>query len=300
MGNFLLSLRHYFIEVIPAVFIGFLISGIIYELVPTGWVNKYLGRKGLAPILSATVVGALLPICCWGSLPVAVSFYKKGAGLGPVLAFLIATPATSVSALLVTYKLLGAGFMVYIFFGVISMGVVSGLVGNKLKFAPRLAEKETCPHCNEETIVGEHHRHARTPKEMTLDVLRYSFWEMPRELGLEILIGLGLAALVASFLPIGYLIKNYLSGWLGYVFSIVFGLLMYICSTASVPLVDALIRQGMNTGAGMVLLLIGPITSWGTILVLRKEFGTRILLIYLSLTVGLALGLGVLYGALVR
>jgi uncharacterized membrane protein YraQ (UPF0718 family) len=29
--------------------------------------------------------------------------------------------------------------------------------------------------------------------------------------------------------------------------------------------------QGMNIGAGMVLLLVGPITSWGTILVMRKE-----------------------------
>jgi len=69
---------------------------------------------------------------------------------------------------------------------------------------------------------------------------------------------------------------------LGYLFVLVFGLLMYICSTATVPLVDAFIKQGLSEGAGRVLLLAGPITSYGTILVLKKEFGMKILLIYLG------------------
>jgi len=300
MTVFLMILYHYFVEVIPAVLIGFLLSGMIYELIPTGWVDRYLGKKGIAPVLSATVVGALLPICCWGSLPVAVSFYKKGARLGPVLAFLIATPATSVSALLVTYKLLGLNFTVYVFLGVVLMGVISGLVGNALKFKPRFVEKETCPHCDEETPIGEPHTHGRSPGEVIAAALKYSFWEMPKELGIEILIGLILAAVVASVFPIGFFIKHYLSGWLGYVFSVIFGLVMYICSTASVPLVDAFVRQGLSIGAGMVLLLIGPITSYGTILVLRKEFGTKILLVYLALVVFLSLGLGLGYGALMH
>lgn len=300
INGFLMSLQHYCIEVIPAVVIGFLLSGIIYELIPTGWVDKYLGKKGLSPILAATIVGTFLPICCWGSLPIAVSFYKKGAKLGPVLAFLIATPATSISALLVTYHLLGLGFTVYIFFGVIFMGVVAGLVGNRLKFTPRFVQKETCPHCEEEVPLGEPHRHGKTLAKTVIDILKYSFIEMPKELGLEILVGLILAAFVASFIPIGFVFKHYLSREFGYVFSVIFGLLMYICSTASVPLVDAFVRQGLSIGAGMVLLLVGPITSYGTILVLRKEFGTKILVVYLALVVLLSLGLGIGYSMFVH
>ena len=69
---------------------------------------------------------------------------------------------------------------------------------------------------------------------------------------------------------------------------------MYICSTATVPLVDSLMRQGMNPGAGMTLLLIGPVTSYGTILVLRKEYGTKILAIFVSslILISLILGFG--------
>ncbi len=67
---------------------------------------------------------------------------------------------------------------------------------------------------------------------------------------------------------------------------------MYLCSTASVPLVHASVSQGMNIGAGMVLLLIGPIISWGTILVLRKEFGGKTLVLYLVVVSAMALALG--------
>ncbi len=271
---------HYLVEILPALAIGFFLSGLIHEFIPDRLVEKWLGKTGIMPILYATVIGTILPICCWGSLPVALSFYKKKAKLGPILAFLVATPATSVSALLVAYKLLGLKFAVYIFFTVILMGLIMGIIGNKLKVKPRLKEKEgeTCPHCDEEE------KNCSCDKKLILrikSIFKFAFVDMIKEIGLEILLGIALAALVATFIPIGRLIKVYLAGSWGYLFSLVFGLVMYICSTATVPLVDAFIKQGMNIGAGMVLLLVGPVTSYGTILVLRKEFGMKLLLIYL-------------------
>ena len=53
--------------------------------------------------------------------------------VGPVLAFLVATPATSITALLVCYALLGIKFTVFIFFAVIVMGLVMGLIGNLIR-----------------------------------------------------------------------------------------------------------------------------------------------------------------------
>jgi len=107
-----------------------------------------------------------------------------------------------------------------------------------------------------------------------------------------LLLGLALAALVAAVAPVGEFVGAHLGGGVGYLFSLGFGLIMYICATGSVPLVHALVWQGMNIGAGMTLLLVGPITSWGTILVLRKEFGGRILTIFLVVVSGMSLLLG--------
>ena len=328
--HFFIVFKDYLIEVLPFLAIGFFLSGLIHEFVPTRLVERHLGGRGIKPLLYSTLAGTALPICCFGSLPVAVSLHQKGARLGPVLAFLVATPATSISALLVCYALLGIKFTVFIFLAVILMGLVMGAIGNLIKFKPKssssspqdvkLAKDPVCgmdvntekgltteyegksyyfcsPHCqaafeqeaDRYAIEGEA---ARNIKRRLASALRFGFVDMVKEIGPELLLGLVLAALVATIAPIGKFVGGYLGGGLGYLFSLVFGLLIYICSTASVPLVHAFVSQGMNIGAGMVLLLVGPITSWGTILVLRKEFSAKILLTYLLVISTMALALG--------
>jgi len=323
--QYLIVFKDYLLDVLPFLAVGFLLSGLIHEFVPSSWVERRLGGGGAKPILYSTLVGTILPICCLGSLPVAVSLRQKGARLGPVLAFLVATPATSITALLVTYGFLGLKFTVFIFFAVIAMGLVMGLVGNKVEgkakalVSPaqqaldpvcgmnvemRKAAKteyggETyyfcCSHCQQafeskpEEYIGAY---SRNIAHRVKHVFRYAFVDMVKEIGPELLLGLALAALVAAVAPVGEFVGAHFGGGLGYLFSLGFGLIMYICSTASVPLVHAFVSQGMNIGAGMVLLLVGPITSWGTMLVLRKEFGGKILVIYLAVVCVMSLVLG--------
>ncbi len=328
--SFLIVFSHYLIEIVPILLVGFFLSGVIYEFIPTGWVERYLGSRGIKAILYSTFAGTLLPICCLGSLPVAVSLHKKGARLGPVLAFLVATPATSLTALLVTYRFLGLKFTVYIFFSVILIGVIMGVLGNLIKLPASNDEGEKLeidPVCGMKVKKGgglrtefggkdyyfcgshckgtflkkpEEYAIVEEPSNKSMGerfkyVFRYAFIDMVGEIGPELLLGLVLAALVAAITPVGKFIGNYFQGGFGYLFSLIFGLLMYICATASVPLVHAFISQGMNIGAGMLLLLVGPVTSWGTILVLGKEFGLKTLGVYLAVLSVLALFLGYIF-----
>lgn len=294
MYYFISVFLQYLYEIIPALAIGFFISGLVHELIPEDKVMKHLGSGGIKPILYATLVGTLLPVCCWGSLPIAVSFYKKGARLGPILAFLVATPATSVSALLVTYSVMGLKFALYIFFSVIVMGVIIGLIGDRIKHTRATPpEKFSCPHCEiNPEHVNSHEK--KTVVQRARAALRYAFIELPKEIGPELLMGILLAAVVTTFAPLGKLIRTYLKGWYGYLFALTLGIFTYICSTATVPFVDSLIRRGLSQGAGMTLLLIGPVTSYGTMLVLRKEYGAKVLSVFLSslIIICLALGLG--------
>jgi len=324
--QFFIVLKDYLIEVLPFLAVGFFLSGLIHEFVPMGWVERHLGGKGIKPLLYSTIVGTALPICCIGSLPVAVSLHKKGARLGPVLAFLVATPATSITALLVCYGLLGIKFTAFIFFAVIVMGLVMGFIGNSIRVKPGAPASQNtqlatdpvcgmnveigkaikteyrgevyyfcCPHC-QQMFEASPEEYMGTPSRNIVHrlkhVFKYGFVDMIKEIGPELLLGLVLAAVVAAITPVGKFVGDYFSGALGYPFSLIFGLMMYICSTASVPLVHAFISQGMNIGAGMVLLLAGPVTSWGTILVLRKEFGGKTLAIYLLVISTMALMLG--------
>ena len=324
MIQFLIILKDYIVELLPVLAIGFFLSGIIHEFLPTAWVERHLGGRGIRPIIYATISGALLPLCCFGALPVAISFFKKGARLGPVLAFLVATPATSATAFLVTYRLLGLNFTLFLSLSVILIGLTLGLMGNlfRLSPTPHLLHEEdpVCgmcvdrekgfkkeyegrtyyfcsSHCQEifekepQKYVGES-RYRKGVRERVRSVFKFGFWDLLKEIGPELALGLVLAALIMVLTPVGRLIGNYLSGGFGYLFALPFGLVMYICSTASVPLVHAFLTQGMNIGAGLVLLIVGPVTSFGTILVVRKEFGTKILFLYLLVICVLSLLFG--------
>ncbi|MFC1521282.1 permease [Elusimicrobiota bacterium] len=293
MEHFFHVLKHYAIEIVPSLSFGFFLSGIVHEFLPEDIAQKHLGEKGILPVLYVTILGIILPVCCFGSLPIAISLRKKGVPLGPILAFLVATPATSITAILVTWKLMGALFTIYLSFSVILTGLVIGLIGNMFTFPEAEPETETHHHCccNDKNCDKPH---AKTLGQRIASVFKYGFIDIPRQIGAELIIGILLAAVIGSVSSVGYVVKNYLFGWRGYISALVFGLLMFMCATGSVPMVHAFTNHGLDIGAGLIMILTGPITSYGTILVIRKEFGMKILGVYLGVVSASAVILGVL------
>lgn len=298
--NFLEQFGHVFLHYCQELWLilaaGFLISGLIHQFVPRRIVEEHLGEKGLRPILISSVVGVILPVCCFGSLPIAITFRKKGASLGAVMAFLVATPATSVPALIVCWKLLGPAFTVYIFFAVIVIALVMGVVCNSLEIqTEKISSSDIKDCCGNGCSHPEHRRFSAKMK----DALRYAYITLPKEIGREILLGIALASLIVTFEPIQKFIQGYLTGPLGYIFILIVGLLTYVCSTASVPMADALIKSGMSHGQALCYLLVGPITSYGALLVIKKDFGWRILWIYVAVISALSLLFGIIYDILI-
>jgi len=291
--EFFSHLKHYISDTAVVIVIGFLLSGIFYEFIPQSIVKKYLVEKNFFTLFIIILIGMILPICCIGSLPMAVGFRRKGVKLGNVLAFLVATPATSITSVLLTLRFFGVLFTIYLCISVLVLGFVIGVLGN-------IFDKKSSEEPEDILSAAEFFSQFLPKKtffEKIKSALEYAFVYLPKEIGLEILIGLLLASFISSLGIVKIFIENFLSGAYGYLFSVVFGVLMYICSTASVPLVYALNQQGLSIGPSLVLLILGPLTSYATLLVIRKEFGYKILFFYLitiivfSLISGYILGL---------
>ena len=276
--------------------VGFLLGGLLYQFIPAAMVERYLGANGFRSIAFASVVGVILPLCCIGTLPVALTLRRKGASLGAVLAFLVATPATSVSALVVCWKLLGFTFTVFIFFAVILIGLVMGIIGNGMKLSPGdgAAPSQSRGCCEDSLNDDPACRHSFFFARIK-GVLKYAFITMPKEIGAQILLGIAVASLVVASTPVQYFIQTYLTGAVGYVFILIFGLIDYTCSTASVPLADALIKSGMSHGQGLTYLILGPITSYPAILVVRKQFGWKVVWMYVVVISIMSLSAGILF-----
>jgi len=117
--------EHVLFCLVPA----FFIAGAIAVFVSQAAVIKYFGagaNKWLA-YLVASVSGAILAVCSCTVLPLFSGIHKRGAGLGPAIAFLYSGPAINVLAIILTARILGLELGVARVVGAVSFSVIIGL-----------------------------------------------------------------------------------------------------------------------------------------------------------------------------
>lgn len=117
---------HVLLCLIPALFI----AGAVSVFISKDSVMRYLGssaRKALAYGV-ASVSGAILAVCSCTILPLFSGIYKRGAGLGPAIAFLYSGPAINVLAIVMTARILGLEMGIARTVGAVIFSVVIGLI----------------------------------------------------------------------------------------------------------------------------------------------------------------------------
>lgn len=274
----LLQTWHFAKESSLWLFIGFLFAGILKAFVPQNALLKYLGKKDAKSIFTATIIGIPLPLCSCGVIPTGMGLYKQGASLSATLAFLIATPATTVTTILISLGMLGVNFTIATVITCILVASITGFL------ASVLIEKEVKSNKQESRPIKEKKplSFAKSLKAKLKIVFHYGFVDMVKDIGIYIVLGLFAAGIIATVFPKD-LIAQYLGKGLFPLFIMVLiGAPMYICSTASIPFVAALIAKGMNPAAGLVFLIAGPATNVSTILSVWKVMGRKTAILYLS------------------
>lgn len=132
--------EHVVLCLLPA----FFIAGVIAVFVSQGSVLKYFGanaRKWLSYTVAA-VSGGILAVCSCTILPLFTSIYKRGAGLGPAIAFLYSGPAISILSIILTARILGVEMGVARIIGAVLFSVVIGLAMSFIFRKEEKAKKE--------------------------------------------------------------------------------------------------------------------------------------------------------------
>ncbi len=122
----------------------FFIAGVIAVFISQGAVLKYFGanaKKWLSYTVAA-VSGAILAVCSCTILPLFTSIYKRGAGLGPAIAFLYSGPAISILSIILTWRILGTEMGVARMIGAITFSVIIGLIMSFIYRKEEKAKKE--------------------------------------------------------------------------------------------------------------------------------------------------------------
>lgn len=118
--------EHVLFCLIPA----FFIAGAIANFISQGAVIKYFGSgaKKWVAYTVASVSGTILAVCSCTVLPLFAGIYKKGAGLGPAVAFLYSGPAINVLAIILTARVLGWQLGLARAIGAVLFAIVIGLI----------------------------------------------------------------------------------------------------------------------------------------------------------------------------
>lgn len=111
---------------VPALFI----AGAIANFISQEAVIKYFGSgaKKWVSYAVASVSGTILAVCSCTVLPLFAGIYRRGAGLGPAVAFLYSGPAINVLAIIMTARILGWQLGLARAVGAVSFSIIIGLI----------------------------------------------------------------------------------------------------------------------------------------------------------------------------
>jgi hypothetical protein len=318
---------------VPALFI----AGAIATFVSQAAILKYFGpqAKKVLSYSIASVSGAVLAVCSCTVLPLFAGIYKRGAGLGPAIAFLYSGPAINVLAIVYTARLLGYDLGVARAIGAIVFSMVIGLImaliyrkeksqANAQAFAMLAADPAGKSIWQQIIFIGAlvailvfAASKNWIVTAIFLAVLAVILWRwftrgeivqwlketlhFTRLIIPWLLVGVFIAGILKVIIPES-VVTDYVGGnsILANFIASFLGALMYFATLTEVPVIKAFMDLGMGKGPALALLLAGPALSLPSMIVLGRIMGIKKMFTYVALVVVMATITGYIFGLITQ
>ena len=263
-------------ELINKMWLGLLAAVVfvgLLERIPRELVMSALGPGGTSKgILRATLAGVALDLCSHGILMVGAKLYERGASIGQLMAFLIASPWNSLSLTIIMISLIGWQWTLLFIALSMVIGMVTGILFDHLvakgKLPPNPHRVETLePQPLWPGIVAAIKTLDRSPRalgSLLLDGIRDS-----RMVFRWLLFGVVLAVLIRAIVPMD-LYQNYFGPTvIGLLLTLVAATIIEVCSEGSTPIAADLLTRAAAPGNGFTFLMAGVATDYTEIMVLK-------------------------------
>ncbi len=268
------------------ILIGIVFIGLLGQ-VPREFIIALLGSKnGIGGVFRATLAGVLLDLCSHGILMVGSKLYERGASLGQVMAFLIASPWNSVSLTLILWALIGFKWMMTFLLASMLIGIISGLIFEtlvKTKKLPGNPNRISLP--DGFKLIPE--------TKSALKNFNFSFSWLSKMLiqGLKdsrmvlrwVFLGIILASLIRTFVSLDIFQTYFGPTLLGLGLTLLVATIVEVCSEGTVPIAADLLTRGNAPGNSFTFLMAGVSTDYTEIMVLREVTGRWIIPLFLPL-----------------
>ena len=326
--------EHFLTCLVPAL----LIAGAIGVLIGKDKVLKYLGgdTKKCISYAIASFSGAILAVCSCTILPLFAGIRKRGAGLGPAIAFLFSGPAINAAAIFLTISVLGPQIgLARIIFAVplaILVGTSMSLIFREKSVKGRLLMQDDAKKDISNLTIGLFFalmvgilvvnglQIGETIKYMIMGIMTLTVialvilkftkhvrnewleetWKFSKLILPLLFIGVFFAGFIMPLLPEPFITNIVGENTIqGNVVASVFGAFMYFSTLTEVPILQALIDKGMHSGPALASLLAGPSLSLPNMLVVRGVLGNKKTAAYVGLVITYSSIAGLIFGRIV-
>lgn len=266
--------------------IGLVFIGILSNI-PKEFVSAALGAgNGLKGILRATLAGMLFDLCSHGILMVGMKLYERGASLGQVMAFLIASPWNSFSLTFILIALIGLKWtLLFVLLSAI-IAVISGMIFNHLTSKGILPNN---PHTVEQPKDFQFWKDAKAQlstfqpnaawaKNTVVTALKDS-----RVILKWLLVGVVLASLIRAFVPAEMFTDLFGPTFIGLFLTMIAATIIEVCSEGSAPIAADITTRAGAPGNGFAFLMAGVSTDYTEIMILKETMKSWKIALFLPL-----------------
>lgn len=265
--------------------------------------RAFEGRE-VRMIFLAAAMGGLSPFCSCEVIPFIAALLALGAPLSAVMAFWLASPLMDPAMFFITSGTLGFDFAIAKTFAALGTGLIGGFAVKTFASGPLFADplKNTPIHqgcgCGPNPFTGSpvwafwHDKERRQTFKVTM-------LENALFLGKWLLLAYMIEALMLHYIP-AELIAKVLggSGIMPIILAALVGAPAYLNGYAAVPLVNALLEQGMSNGAAMSFVIAGGVSCIPAAIAVWALVKPRVFFAYLGIALICATLAGVIWGAI--
>lgn len=241
--------------------------------IPREFVMSVLGnQKGANGIARAMLAGVLLDLCNHGILMIATKIYQRGASIGQVMAFLIASPWNSFSLTLILISMIGLKYTaLFILFSCV-IAFVSGMVFDALVTRGHLPKNP-----NTFDLPADFKFWPEAKAQLSRVTWSYNLFKDMLKTGIVdsrivvrwLLAGIVLASALRMFFTPEMFAQYFGPSFIGMMATLVFATVLEVCSEGSSPIAADLVTRAASPGNAFTFLMAGASTDYTEIMVMK-------------------------------
>jgi uncharacterized membrane protein YraQ (UPF0718 family) len=259
----------------------------------TSWtkiIYKWVSKAPVVSVISASIIGIISPLCTYGTIPVVIELYKSKVRIAPLIAFLAASSLMNPQLFIMTAGGIGMEMAIVrtlaVFVFSFAVGMLSYLVPENF-----MVRKSINFYDDGGDKIVNREKKLFIVKQYSVNCLKNL-----QHIGLYLLIGIFLGAVVEMYVPKGLIYAAFRAGRIQSILAgAILGIPLSPCGGAAIPLVSAMIINGMGKGTALAFFIVGPATRPAPLIAMAALFTPLFLAAYCLFLIVSAVLMGLVY-----